>query len=83
MIERVVEFSVRHRFMVILVVQRFLGEPMFDRPLLLLSGLLIMLGVQAVALGLVGEMIVHLHAPQRRVYRLKDEPRSREGATSD
>jgi hypothetical protein len=61
--------------MVVLVVQRFLGEPMFDRPLLLLSGLLIMLGVQAVALGLVGEMIVHLHAPQRRVYRLKDEPR--------
>jgi hypothetical protein len=59
--------------MVVLVVQRFLGEPMFDRPLLLVSGLLIMLGVQAVALGLVGEMIVHLHAPQRRVYRLKDE----------
>jgi hypothetical protein len=69
--------------MVVLVVQRFLGEPMFDRPLLLLSGLLIMLGVQSVALGLVGEMIVHLHAPQRRVYRLKDEQNSSDGATSD
>ena len=59
--------------LLLLVVQRFLGEPMFDRPLLLFGGLLIMLGVQAVALGLVGEMIVHLHAPQRRPYRLKDD----------
>jgi hypothetical protein len=59
--------------LIVLVVQRFFGEPMFDRPLLLFGGLLIMLGVQAVALGLVGEMIVHLHAPQRRSYRLKDD----------
>jgi hypothetical protein len=69
--------------MLVLVVQRFLGEPMFDRPMLLLSGLLIMLGVQAVALGLVGEMIVHLHAPQRRVYRLKDEQSPVDGETSE
>jgi hypothetical protein len=72
--------------LVLLVVQRFLGEPMFDRPLLLFAGLLVMLGVQAVALGLVGEMIVHLHAPQRRTYSLKEvqshygEPESRPGA---
>ncbi len=59
--------------LLVLVVQRFMGEPMFDRPVLMIGGLLIMLGVQAVALGLVGEMIVHLHAPQRRSYRLKDK----------
>jgi hypothetical protein len=57
--------------LIVLVAQRFMGEPMFDRPTLLLGGLLIMLGVQAIALGLVGEMIVHLHASQRRSYRLK------------
>jgi hypothetical protein len=57
--------------LLVLVAQRFMGEPMFDRPTLLLGGLLVMLGVQAIALGLVGEMIVHLHASQRRPYRLK------------
>jgi len=30
------------------------------------------LGVQAVALGLVGEIIVHLHASRRSVYRLAE-----------
>lgn len=56
----------------ILVVQRFQGEGLTDRPLLILGVLLVVLGVQSIALGLIGEMIVHLNAPKRRSYRLRD-----------
>jgi hypothetical protein len=52
--------------------QRLGGEPLADRPLLLLGVLLVVLGVQAVALGLIGEMIVFHHAHQRRRYRLAE-----------
>jgi len=54
----------------LLAVQRLLGQGIADRPLLLLGVLLLVLGVQAIALGLIGEMIVHLHASRRRPYRL-------------
>lgn len=57
----------------VLVIQRIAGEPMADRPMLLFGALLLVLGVQAIALGLVGEMIVYLHAPRRRSYRLASE----------
>jgi hypothetical protein len=43
-----------------------------DRPILLLGVLLLTLGVQAIALGLIGEMIVHLHASRRPLYRLRE-----------
>lgn len=56
--------------LVVLTIQRFQGEPLADRPALLLGVLLLVLGVQAIALGLVGEIIVHLHAARRRPYRL-------------
>lgn len=53
-------------------VQRiFLGWSLADRPILLLAVLLVVLGAQAIALGLVGEMIVHLHAMRRPLYRLR------------
>ena len=53
-----------------LFVQRLGGQGIADRPLLLLGVLLVVLGVQAVALGLVGEIIVHLHASRRTQYRV-------------
>lgn len=56
----------------VVFVQRLAGQGIAERPLLLLGVLLTTLGVQAVALGLVGEMIVHLQAPRRRGYRLRD-----------
>lgn len=56
----------------IISLQRLGGEPLADRPVLLLGVLLLVLGVQAVALGLVGEMIVFHHAHQRRAYRLAE-----------
>ncbi len=57
----------------VLFVQRLAGQGIADRPLLLLGVLFIVLGIQAIALGLIGEIIVHLHAAQRPMYRLRDE----------
>jgi hypothetical protein len=58
---------------VVLGVQRLGGQGIADRPLLLLGVLLLVLGIQAIALGLVGEIIVHLHASHRRPYRVKGD----------
>jgi glycosyltransferase involved in cell wall biosynthesis len=53
------------------LVQRLGGQSVANRPLLLLGVLLITLGIQSIALGLIGEMIVHLTASQRRRYRVR------------
>jgi glycosyltransferase involved in cell wall biosynthesis len=55
-----------------LLVDRLAGHAISNRPLLLLSVLLAALGVQLIGLGLVGEIIVHLRAPHRRAYRVRD-----------
>ena len=56
----------------VLVIQRFFGEQdLADRPLLLLGVLLVTLGVQAVALGLIGEIVVHFQASRGSTYRLR------------
>jgi glycosyltransferase involved in cell wall biosynthesis len=55
----------------ILFIERLGGQGIANRPLLLLGVLLFVLGVQAIALGLIGEIIVHLHAPRSRFYRLR------------
>ena len=57
---------------VVLLVERLAGQGIADRPLLLLAVLLIALGVQLMGLGLVGEIIVHLRAPHRRAYRVRE-----------
>ncbi len=61
--------------LLVLFVQRLAGQGIADRPLLLLGVLSLVLGAQAIALGLVGEIIVHLHASRRRGYRV-EPPRS-------
>lgn len=66
----------------VLLVQRLLGQGIADRPLLLLGVLLIVLGVQAVALGLIGEIIVHLHAARKRPYRLAEPVGEEKSASS-
>ena len=58
--------------LVVLFVQRLLGQGLANRPILLLGVLLFTLGFQVVALGLVGELIVHLNAPARRSYRVRE-----------
>jgi glycosyltransferase involved in cell wall biosynthesis len=56
----------------VLLVQRFEGQGIANRPALLLAVLLLALGVQLIGLGLVGEIIVHLRAPHRRAYRVRE-----------
>jgi hypothetical protein len=56
----------------LLIERVFFGGGLSDRPILLLGVLLVVLGVQAIALGLVGEMIVHLNAMRRPLYRLRE-----------
>lgn len=57
--------------LLVLLIQRLAGQAIGARPLLLLAVLLTTLGVQAIALGLIGEMIVHFSAPGRRRYRIR------------
>mgnify|MGYP001812978950 CR=1 FL=1 len=54
----------------IMFIQRLGGRGLADRPLLLLGVLIFTLGVQAIALGLIGEIIVHFNAPGHRSYRV-------------
>ena len=56
----------------VLLVQRLQGQGIANRPLLLLAVLSLALGVQLMGLGLVGEIIVHLRAPHRRAYRVRE-----------
>jgi hypothetical protein len=63
--------------LVVVAVQRLAGQPLANRPVLLLGVLLVTLGVQAVALGLIGEIIVHLHESTGRRYRLRSKGEAR------
>jgi hypothetical protein len=54
---------------VILFVERvFLGVPLADRPIVLVSILLMIFGVQSFAIGLVGELIIFTHAKDVKDY---------------
>ena len=57
----------------VLLIQRVEGQGIANRPALLLAVLLVALGVQLIGLGLVGEIIVHLRAPHRRAYRVREQ----------
>lgn len=67
-------------FLAILIVQRlFFGVGLADRPALLLSSLMLVLGVQIFALGLIGELIIFTHARELKEYAVRrvisaDEP---------
>lgn len=53
--------------------QRFFAAmPLADRPALLLSSLLIALGLQIFAIGLIGELIVFIQAKSLRHYRIRE-----------
>jgi hypothetical protein len=72
--------------MALLAVQRMGGQALADRPLLLLAVLLLVVGVQSCALGLVGEIIVHTSARRQQTYRVSQragnpEAPAREGYT--
>ncbi len=55
-----------------LVVERlFFGQALADRPALLLSSLLVVLGLQIFALGLLGELIIFTHARAMKDYQIE------------
>lgn len=57
----------------VVVVQRLLlGEPLAERPALILSSLLVAVGLQVLAIGLIGELIVFIHARTMRQYRVRE-----------
>ncbi len=58
--------------LVVLAAQRLAGTPLAGRPMLVLATLLVGLGVQAFAIGLLGELIVFFHARRIRDYRVAD-----------
>lgn len=57
----------------LLVIQRtFFDISLGDRPLLLLGSLLMVLGVQVFALGLIGELIIFTHAGRLKEYKIAE-----------
>ncbi len=50
----------------------FLGMPLADRPALLLSSLLVVLGVQIFVLGLIGELVIFTHATEIDEYEIEE-----------
>jgi hypothetical protein len=62
----------------VVVVQRLaLGQPLAERPALILSALLVAVGLQVLAIGLIGELIVFIHARSMRQYRVREIIESR------
>ena len=49
----------------------FFGQALADRPALLLSSLLVVLGLQLFALGLLGELIIFTHARDLKDYQVE------------
>ncbi len=59
--------------LLVLVIERlFFGVPLADRPALLLSSLLVVLGVQIFAIGLIGELIIFTHAKDLKEYTIAE-----------
>jgi glycosyltransferase involved in cell wall biosynthesis len=59
-------------FLAVLIVQRlFFDVGLADRPALLLSSLMLVLGVQIFALGLIGELIIFTHARDLKEYAVR------------
>lgn len=55
-----------------LVIERlFFGQALADRPALLLSSLLVVLGLQLFALGLLGELVIFTHAREIKDYQVE------------
>ena len=66
-------FSLGFLIDLIAVVQRVVGEQgLADRPILLLGVLLMVLGVQTLSLGLIGEIIIFTHARNVREYQVAE-----------
>lgn len=59
-------------FLAYIVIQRlFFGVGLADRPALLLTSLMVVLGLQVFALGLLGELIIFTHAKEIKEYTIE------------
>ena len=60
-------------FLLYVVVERlFFGESLADRPALLMSSLMFVLGVQVMGLGLIGELVIFSHARDLKDYQVRE-----------
>ena len=54
-----------------LIIERLVFDiALADRPALFLSSLLIVLGIQVIAIGLIGEIIIFTHAKDIKEYKI-------------
>lgn len=60
--------------LLLLLIQRLAGQALADRPALVLAVLVFTVGIQFVAIGLVGEIVVHFNVGRRSLYRTADPP---------
>jgi glycosyltransferase involved in cell wall biosynthesis len=75
-------FSIGTLLTLWLVVERlFLGHALSDRPALLLTSLMIVLGLQLFALGLLGELIIFTHARAIKDYQVEKVIQFNDGGT--
>ena len=58
--------------MAVLVIQRLMGEALADRPALIIAVLMMVLGVQIFAIGLIGEIIIFSKSRRMKQYAVKD-----------
>lgn len=66
-------FVVGALLLAVIVAQRLIWQmPLADRPALLLSSLFVVLGLQMLALGLIGELIIFTHARDLREFKVRE-----------
>lgn len=66
-------FALGMLFLLYLIAERVLfGITLADRPALLLSSLMVVLGVQVFAMGLIGELIIFTHAREMKEYTVEE-----------
>ena len=58
--------------LVVIIERLFFGVSLADRPALLLSSLLVVLGVQVVSIGLVAELVVFTHSRDLKEYQVRE-----------
>jgi glycosyltransferase involved in cell wall biosynthesis len=69
----VITFAIGAGFTLVMVGQRlFFMKPLAGRPAFLLSSLLVVLGLQLIALGLLGELIIFTHAREQKDYQIAE-----------
>ena len=70
--------------LLVVIVQRlFFDIALADRPALLLGSLLAVFGVQLLAIGLVGEIVIFTHASSLKEYTIREIVNARDGSESD